>query len=211
MMQPVIGKYRIGDKVRFGEGGKPMQSGEIICVGLNGYGVDSEGCIYVLNDHELIKDDLFSAVQENPRFSKGDKVLYIGENQEVRNLIWRIDGEIFYNDYYKCNMVSSLFNGETHICDVPLSDLIPLHRVSIKATAAESLIQMARDEMGIVDNEMPKSGTPDWLAYRMELAKAIAVAYAEKGRFEPKDIAANAMLVVDGIVERLKGSDKWNI
>lgn len=49
------------------------------------------------------------------------------------------------------------------------------------------------------------NSTPDWLAYRMELAKVIAVAYAEKGRFEPKDIAVNTMWVVDGIVKRMKG------
>ena len=53
-----------------------------------------------------------------------------------------------------------------------------------------------------------KDSQVDWLSYRMELAKVISVAYAEKGRFAPEDIAHNTMLVVDDIVARLKGSKK---
>ncbi len=43
--------------------------------------------------------------------------------------------------------------------------------------------------------------------YRMALAVKIAVAYAEKGRYEPSEIGAKAVEVANGVVERLKKTD----
>lgn len=41
---------------------------------------------------------------------------------------------------------------------------------------------------------------------RIDLAAKIAVAYAEKGRYEPEDIGARAVKVANEVVERLKKS-----
>ena len=90
--------------------------------------------------------------EEKPRFSKGDKVLYVGETQEFRNSIWRIDGEVFYNDYYKCDMASSLFDGDTHICNVPLSDLIPYtegQELKHKLTNGDKVVILSEPFVGI--------------------------------------------------------------
>ncbi len=47
----------------------------------------------------------------------------------------------------------------------------------------------------------------DWQSYRMELAAKIAVAYSEKGRYEPEEIGAKAVEVTNGVVERLKNGE----
>ncbi len=44
--------------------------------------------------------------------------------------------------------------------------------------------------------------------YHMELAAKIAVAYAEKGRYEPEEIGAKAVEVADGVVDALKNDKK---
>lgn len=142
----------IGDKVRpISASGKPLYDGKVATIiekGMSGdevyYGLYIEDVAvekrstpligkseiigntsllapFFAEDLELVKSH---AEKEKPRFSKGDRVRYIGENQEFKNSIWRIDGYFFYNDYYKCDMVSSLFNGTNHICNVPLSDLV---------------------------------------------------------------------------------------
>lgn len=53
-----------------------------------------------------------------------------------------------------------------------------------------------------------KEDGEDWQSYRMELAAKIAVAYAEKGRYEPEDIGARAVKVANEVVRRLKNSEQ---
>lgn len=153
------------------------------------------------------KHNLTATEDEKPRFKVGDKVVYVGCNKDWIGSRFVIDGDIFYNDYFKCLMASSISCDDTHIGNVPLSDLTPYteeQEPPLKVTAAESLIQMAKDEMGIVNDDTPKSDTPDWLAYRMELAKEVVkVVYHHKTPH--KDIIDDTMQIVDGIVERLKG------
>lgn len=60
-----------------------------------------------------------------------------------------------------------------------------------------------------MDNDTPKSSPPDWLDYRMELAKEVV---KEAMRFEgisnSERVAYHTIAIVDGIVERLKGGEK---
>lgn len=44
----------------------------------------------------------------------------------------------------------------------------------------------------------------DWQDYEMELAHDIAVAYAEKGRYEPREIGGYAVLAARSVVQNLK-------
>lgn len=62
-----------------------------------------------------------------------------------------------------------------------------------------------------MNNVAPMPSTPDWLAYRMGLAKEIL--YAVTSCSTPEEMKANeladyVMTTVDGIVERLKGGSK---
>lgn len=62
------------------------------------------------------------------KFKKGDKVRYIGDIQEHKGEMFVIDGDIFFNDYYKQWQASSIKTTPTEvwgICNVPLSDLEP--------------------------------------------------------------------------------------
>lgn len=43
-----------------------------------------------------------------------------------------------------------------------------------------------------------------WSAYTAVLAKEIAVAYAEKGRYEPSEIGEKAVIAAKSVVDRLK-------
>jgi hypothetical protein len=144
--------------------------------------------------------------EEKPRFSKGDKVLYVGEKREFANSIWRIDGEVFYNDYYKCDMVSSLFDGDTHICNVPLSDLAPYTEEREQVDGRQEVVDMTLKTW--------LNSTPDWLAYRMELAKEVTpkVISALSDGGVSSDFCDNVIdkvaTIVNGIVERLKGGEK---
>lgn len=52
MMYPVIGAYRLGDKVRIEVDGV-LREGEIICIGLNGYVVAADACVFVVNDPQI--------------------------------------------------------------------------------------------------------------------------------------------------------------
>lgn len=73
----------------------------------------------------LVKVD---AEAKEPRFKKGDKVRYIGNIQEHKGEMFVIDGDIFFNDYYKQWQASSIKTTPTEvwgICNVPLSDLEP--------------------------------------------------------------------------------------
>lgn len=52
MIYPVIGAYELGDKVRIEIDGV-LREGEIICIGLNGYVVASDACVYIVNDPQI--------------------------------------------------------------------------------------------------------------------------------------------------------------
>lgn len=52
MIYPVIGAYKLGDKVRIEIDGV-LREGEIICIGLNGYVVASDACVYIVNDPQI--------------------------------------------------------------------------------------------------------------------------------------------------------------
>lgn len=52
MIYPVIGAYKLGDKVRIEIDGV-LREGEIICIGFNGYVVASDACVYIVNDPQI--------------------------------------------------------------------------------------------------------------------------------------------------------------
>lgn len=52
MMYPVIGAYRLDDKVRIEIDGV-LREGKIICIGLNGYVVAADACVFVVNDPQI--------------------------------------------------------------------------------------------------------------------------------------------------------------
>ena len=73
----------------------------------------------------LVKVD---AEAKEPKFKKGDKVRYIGNDQpEYRGSLFIIDGDVFFNDHFNQWQASSIKIKTTDtwgICNVPLSDLV---------------------------------------------------------------------------------------
>lgn len=73
----------------------------------------------------LVKVD---AEVKEAKFKKGDRVRYIGDVHEHKGEIFVIDGDIFFNDYYKqwqASSIKTIPTGVWSICNVPLSDLEP--------------------------------------------------------------------------------------
>lgn len=68
------------------------------------------------------------AEAKEPKFKKGDKVRYIGNDQpEYRGSLFIIDGDVFFNDHFNQWQASSIKIKTTDtwgICNVPLSDLV---------------------------------------------------------------------------------------
>jgi hypothetical protein len=160
------------------------------------------------------KHNLTATEEEKPRFKVGD-IVKVSQDMDWGSKTFKDAKMCFCNTpseivEIKANhaTIKAIVNGVSVV--IPLKDLIHCteeQEPPLKATAAEGLIQMAKDEMGIVDNDTPKSGTPDWLAYRMELGKEVAVALIRSGR-DTTFLAESTSLIVNGIVERLKGGVK---
>ncbi len=157
-------KFNVGDKVRFGEVGKPMQSGVIM--GIHHIGTycvySQDGKIQYVPEEALNRDPEPTAEEEAakiPLYSIGTKVHTIYGDGVVDKTIYG-------------NIAVRLDNGG--FCGLD----------GITAVKEET--------------------DDDWQSYRMELAAKIAVAYAEKGRYEPEEIGAEAVEVANGVVERLK-------
>lgn len=146
----------------------------------------------------LIKVD---AEAKEPRFKKGDKVRYIGDIQEHKGEMFVIDGDIFFNDYYKQWLASSIKTTPTEvwgICNVPLSDLEPDTKPT-EQTEAEK-----KPKIGSIKIPVEVDLTDSyWDAYAADLAKEIAVKVANKYN-DPKQLAEYAVSVAKAVAEGLK-------
>ncbi len=146
----------------------------------------------------LVKVD---AEAREPKFKKGDKVRYIGDVHEHKGEIFVIDGDIFFNDYYKQWQASSIKTTPTEvwgICNVPLSDLEPDTQPT-EQTEAEK-----KPNVGSIKIPVEVDLTDSyWDAYAADLAKEIALKVANKFN-DPKEAAEYAVSVANVVVEGLK-------
>lgn len=180
------------------------------------------------SDFEVIGNRA-SSEEEKPRFKVGD-IVKVSQDMDWGN------GESDKNKEILLNAPSFILEiqGENALLEgagesvyglIPLKYLIPYTEkqepkngkaVDSSSSLQNGISSLSKEDakelakyLAAVDDFIKeyKDSQVDWLAYRKELAKEISVAYAEKGRFEPKDIAVNTMLIVDGIVKRLKGGN----
>lgn len=162
----------------------------------------------------LVKVD---AEAKEPRFKKGDKVRYIGNIQEHKGEMFVIDGDIFFNDYYKQWQASSIKTTPTEvwgICNVPLSDLEPDTKPT-EQTAAEKkpydgISEETANEISNMLEAYAKalSGIADsfdWQRYAADLAKEIVLKTVNSASDQrPMSIADYAVSVAKAVVDGLK-------
>lgn len=135
------------------------------------------------------------------KFKKGDKVRYIGNIQEHKGEMFVIDGDIFFNDYYKQWQASSLKTiptGRWSICNVPLSDLEPDTKPT-EQTEAEKPNHTIKIpvEVDLTDGY--------WDAYAAYLAKEIVLKTVNSASDRrPMAIAEYATDIAKAVVEGLK-------
>lgn len=148
----------------------------------------------------LVKVD---AEAKEPRFKKGDKVRYIGDIQEHKGEMFVIDGDIFFNDYYKQWQANSIKTTPTEvwgICNVPLSDLEPDTKPT-EQTEAEK-----KPNFGSIKIPVEVDLSDDyWDAYTADLAKEIVLKTVNSASDKrPSVIAEYATDVAKSVVEGLK-------
>lgn len=146
----------------------------------------------------LVKAD---AEAKEAKFKKGDKVRYIGDIQEHKGEMFVIDGDIFFNDYYKQWQASSIKTTPTEvwgICNVPLSDLEPDTKPT-EQTEAEKKPNVGSIKIPV---EVDLSDSY-WDAYTANLAKEVALKVANKYN-GPKEAAEYAVSVAKVVAEGLK-------
>ncbi len=163
------------------------------------------------------KHNLTTTKKERPRFEEGFMAIFPGMNKPLPihtiedgvAMSWWDDGSV------RCASPIDMlrpYTEEQESKEDEHSDFEPhSHQIGDEfSTMSEETAGELVKCLAELDDSINKfkDSQVDWLSYRMELAKVISVAYAEKGRFAPEDIAHNTMLVVDDIVARLKGSKK---
>lgn len=142
------------------------------------------------------------AEEKEAKFKKGDKVRYIGDIQEHKGEIFVIDGDIFFNDYYKQWQASSIKTTPTEvwgICNVPLSDLEPDTKPTEQTEAEKTKTKGDTLTFPIAFNLTDSY----WDAYAADLAKDIALKVANKYN-DPEEAAEYAVSVAKAVVEGLK-------
>lgn len=146
----------------------------------------------------LVKVD---AEAKEAKFKKGDKVRYIGNIQEHKGEMFVIDGDIFFNDYYKQWQASSIKTTPTEvwgICNVPLSDLEPDTKPT-EQTEAEK-----KPNVGSIKIPVEVDLTDSfWDSYTADLAKEVALKVANKYN-DPEQAAEYAVSVAKAVAEGLK-------
>ena len=150
----------------------------------------------------LVKVD---AEAKEPRFKKGDKVRYIGNIQEHKGEMFVIDGDIFFNDYYKQWQASSIKTTPTEvwgICNVPLSDLEPDTKPT-EQTAAEK-----KPNIGSITIPVKADLTDSyWDTYAADLAKEVVLKTVNSASDKrPSVIAEYAVSVAKAVVGNLKNN-----
>ncbi len=129
---------------------------------------------------ELVRADKKANDEPKPNFNVGDKVVVTSDSDYFVPYVGKI---------VRLEEDSAYITVGCGRIKVPIDRLKPY----AEPTAEE-------EEVIYVETVSP----PAWQSYRMELAAKIAVAYAEKGRYEPYEIGAKAVEVANGVVERLK-------
>lgn len=135
-----------------------------------------------------------ATTEEKPRLKVGDQVC-IKQCDIVHPKYFGIIDEIVGIDgvYYRLRNTDSRWTADA----LELYEESPTVKICNESTAAS------------IDSENECDAKVDWLAYRMELAKTLAVkVFALKDDQRPSNIAECVVSIVDGIVERLKGGDK---
>lgn len=167
---------------------------------------------YVIPTKYLIKVD---SEAKEAKFKKGDKVRYIGDIQEHKGEMFVIDGDIFFNDYYKQWQASSIKTTPTGvwgICNVPLSDLEPDTKPTEQTEVEKSFEDQLRDVLNGVEHQdyghpiqaaMISLDINYWDAYAADLAKEVALKVANKYN-DPEQAAEYAVSVAKAVVEGLK-------
>ncbi len=145
---------------------------------------------------EIVRAD--KKADDEPKFKVGDKVVVTSDNDFFVPYVGKI---VCLDEDSACITIGR------GCIKVPIDRLTPYTEPTAgkgeeklqsrldNADSASSILNILREET------VP---TPAWQSYRMELAAKIAVAYAEKGRYEPEEIGAKAVEVANGVVERLK-------
>jgi len=159
--------------------------------------------------------------EPTPKFKVGDKVVV------SKNMSW--GNECSESDKYQLthfpSEITDIGGGYANIksyCDIygfiPLAHLIPYTEPTamedeekehnISETVKDSVDWMRKLDKVVEEYKTAFSEivSDDWQDYRMELAAKIAVAYAEKGSYEPSEIGVRAVEVANWVVERLKKS-----
>ncbi len=167
--------------------------------------------------------------EEKPRFKVGD-IVKVSQDMKWGNGESDKNKEILLNAPSKITEIQGKYAliegaGESVYGLIPLKYLIPY------AEEQEPKNGKSVDSLSSLQNEIPsmskedaeelakclaeldsainkfKDSQVDWLAYRMELAKEVAAALIGKGH-NIAFVAESTSLIVDGIVERLKGGEK---
>lgn len=142
---------------------------------------------------KIVKADKKADDEPKPKFNVGDKVVVTSDND-------------FFVPYV--GKIVSLDEDSAYITigrgriNVPIDRLTPY----TEPTDKEGEEKEPKREIA-PSNDIHNVGYYE--AMRMELAAKIAVAYAEKGRYEPYEIGAEAVEVANGVVERLKNGKVW--
>lgn len=227
MMYPVIGAYRLGDKVRIEVDGV-LREGKIICIGLNGYVVAADACVFVVNDPQIKWCARTSGEDEPGEEIKVGDIVRVKVNAPKD--VWRGAGSKAICTRYKflpfevtgieedgieTMAYATSLNGFIYI-RIPTRYLEPYYSAEHVRRMEEDL-QREREQhlREHSDKDKPHDNTITipvkadlddtyWDAYKAELASKIAVAYAEKGRFAPDEIGGFAVRVANDVVDNLK-------
>lgn len=192
MVYPVIGAYRLGDKVRI-EADGVLREGEIICIGLNGYVVAADSCVFIVNDSQV----KWCARTSGDEIKVGDRVKFKSEEEivEVAGECFRYTANLLAD---KVATIESVRNGVYGIFDGHIRGLT--REMFDKFTEEENKPQ---DNTLVIPVKVDLDDTY-WDVYRAELAAKIAVAYAEKGRYGPNEIGEYAVAIAEEMVEKLQ-------
>lgn len=155
------------------------------------------------NSDELNEDNFAKSGPKppEPKLKKGDKVKYVGkEHPEYWGEVFTVDGEIFYNDYYKNMQIDSVRCEKYNLCNVPLSDLVlytaPKEDVNLSQEAANCDKQF--------DNILKDNLSKD---RRLNIAAMMAQALFTRVDDTPQIIADTAFGLADALIARSEKGD----
>ncbi len=153
-------------------------------------------------------------------FDTGDRVLVIGKDNKpkynglcgivISSLV--IDDSPCYEVYipgYKDIVLGNKAWTSNFLCSadslVPYDEWVKDSPNTVEFEISScNKIMTSTDESSITYLRVEPEESVDWQDYEMTLAHDIAVAYAEKSRYEPREIGTYAVLAARSVVQNLK-------